>query len=535
MAQQNQNIPLRHPPPQATPVVPLGGGNVPLASLMTPGTNQWQLANQVDQLIAAQFDNKKGLQDIADGLQASLAGIGNQLQDKFNTVDTGLQGVSDHMGQVRDRLKNLEDEANSNSTAVRKLGTDQIHFQDELVQTNNRLRTLMNKVLDANGDPANIRVTGPYALDPNDPRTIPRVPPNTMVFKGGQGSDFLRFLSGFKNLVSMQKYPEDYAKQALRHCMQDKAADTVDKLDHVNQTLEQLYDQYEISFLPPSLSEASKLLFEETKQQSKETVIDYANRLEHNWVRGFPEDYKDARYAALIRHFVKGLQRQRIREAVLRARPKTLLEAKQAALDESAIVDLSKIDIKAAEAMEVGHLDINKLEPKDAQCYECREYGHFARSCPNGKGSSDNNTNFIRYKNRNRSGSGGRRDRRRSSSRDRGRGRSSSRDRSINHVKGGKASRSSSRDGKGSRRSGSNDGRGSRSSSKSKSGKINQMNKKKRYFKLSKKGVKKYGRKRIQEMTNDQISEILEEDEKNGDQTEYEDFVVEDDDDRENF
>ena len=61
------------------------------------------------------------------------------------------------------------------------------------------------------------------------------------------------------------------------------------------------------------------------------------------------------------------------------------------------------------------------------------------------------------------------------------------------------------------------------------------MNKKKRYFKLSKKGVKKYGRKRIQEMTNDQISEILEEDEKNGDQTEYEDFVVEDDDDRENF
>ena len=533
--QQNPNQPLRHPPPGA-PTVPLGGGNVPLASLMTPGTNQWQLANQVDHLITAQLENQKGLQDIADTLKASLAGLGNQLHDKFTTVETSLQGVLDHIDQVRDRLKSLEDEANINNAAVRRAGTEHLHLQDEVTQVNNRLRQLTNKILDVNGEPANIRVTGPYALDPNDPRTIPRVPPNTMVFKGGQGSDFLRFLSGFKNLVSMQKYPEDYAKQALRHCMQEKAADTVDKLDHVNQTLEQLYDQYEISFLPPSLSEASKLLFEETKQQSKETVIDYANRLEHNWVRGFPDDYKDARYGALIRHFVKGLQRQRIREAVLRAAPKTLLEAKQTALNESAIVDMSKMDLKAAEAMEVGQLDINKLEPKDAQCYECHEYGHFARACPNSKGSNDRSTNFIRYKSRNRSGSGDRRDRRRSSSRERGRGRSSSRERgrSIHQVKGGKSSRSSSRDGRGSRRSGSRDGRGSRSSSKG--GKINQMNKKKkRYFKISKKGVKKYGRKRIQEMTDEQINEILDEDSKNGDQTEYEDFVIEDDDDKEDF
>ena len=59
--------------------------------------------------------------------------------------------------------------------------------------------------------------------------------------------------------------------------------------------------------------------------------------------------------------------------------------------------------------------------------------------------------------------------------------------------------------------------------------------KKKRYFKISKKGVKKYGRKRIQEMTDEQINEILDEDSKNGDQTEYEDFVIEDDDDKEDF
>ena len=147
------------------------------------------------------------------------------------------------------------------------------------------------------------------------------------------------FRRRFEHCARFNMWNEDQQKLALVNAMIGKAADAIQDLK-VEQfhTAADLLNAYEKRFMPAAQSDIVRIQFDRCRQNARESVLEYHSRLRALYRRAYPQSTDDIQ---LIRRFAFGLANPMVQQMVLRNQPKTYDDALEAALNESAVMDVA--------------------------------------------------------------------------------------------------------------------------------------------------------------------------------------------------
>jgi hypothetical protein len=170
----------------------------------------------------------------------------------------------------------------------------------------------------------------------------------------------------------------------LAYCMRDTAARVIGDIEVGVQgrTLAQMLDLYEARFLPSSASTLAQAKFENSRQETKESIQAYHGRLRDLWHRAYPTAAaRQETQGILVARFVKGLRRIAVRNHVLRSAPTTYLAALEAAQREQSVVYTTEAMTGAAGDTREEPMDITAMD-RGETCHGCGSTYHFVRDCP---------------------------------------------------------------------------------------------------------------------------------------------------------
>ena len=262
-------------------------------------------------------------------------------------------------------VKALQNEVKGLEAAHVKLGNECEADRTELRDARNRIRTMTDLL--ASGTPVVPGQGGGRRVLPN------------LTFEGKESDDWLTFKDSFSNVAKFQRYTGEEIEWALKSCMKGTAALSVMNINHEDQNMPfaALLTQYEEKFMPPAASDLARARFDEARQNTKEDILQFHNRLRTLWARAYPAE-ADPNRDLVIRKFMMGLRHSRIRDQVQRRRPQTFDAALGAAQDENAVIQGGKT---AAVGDGSEPMEINKLDLTKTKCHFCQKMGHIMANC----------------------------------------------------------------------------------------------------------------------------------------------------------
>ena len=122
--------------------------------------------------------------------------------------------------------------------------------------------------------------------------------------------DWKVFLEIFRCTALFYGYNDQQARQALKACLREDAARAVQDINpnQPNLTFDQLVELYEERFMPAAQSATAQAIFDNARQDPKESILQWHARARTLFLRAYPND--DAQNSTqLIRKFVLGLKR----------------------------------------------------------------------------------------------------------------------------------------------------------------------------------------------------------------------------------
>ena len=235
-------------------------------------------------------------------------------------------------------------------------------------------------------------------LQQQPPPQQPRRPTGQKLnqFSNEEGSDdWLVFKRHFQAYAQLNGYNDQEQRLALAGCMVGKAAlatldiDVTANINNVPPTINAVIQLYEARFLPAAASQLSRVRFDQARQGTSESILDYHSRLRSLYNQAYPNNADDT---LLIRRFVMGLRKKELRMQAMRDRPATYAAALVSAQNESSVLQLVKVtELGAApageEPMEIGAINQARRPQPPPQnqvkgtCHFCGQTGHWKRNC----------------------------------------------------------------------------------------------------------------------------------------------------------
>ena len=243
-----------------------------------------------------------------------------------------------------------------------------------------------------------------------------------MTLKEADPIKWKAFRNNFEEAVKFNKWDDETAKGKLRLKVQEEAAETVAAIKFTDGcTLKVALDAYEKIFVHPAGQDLAEAEFQQAKQEAKETILTWANRVRRLFARAYPDE--DLETSKVLRdRFSLGLASRRICQSLRDSpgfreysfedtlnRARTLIanavqcNAHYAATQrKTGMASINAIDIDGHELSESDLAAMNHKKnagkdggPKDAyqkgQCFSCGKFGHVLVDCTHFK------TNLARY------------------------------------------------------------------------------------------------------------------------------------------
>ena len=251
---------------------------------------------------------------------------GEILNESFGFEIQGEEAVPQGDHNITNMPLNLEDMAAELDTLRRELQTAQQNdhmLRGEIQGLQDRLAHVADDAQRNRGDAANGR---PGILRPD-------------TFGQKDQESWPNFRRRFEHCAAFNGWSESQMKLALVNAMVGKAADAVRDInvnDHL--TVQDMLVAYEQRFLPKAESDIVRIQFDRCRQGARESVLEFHSRLRALFRRAYPNAADDVQ---LIRRFAFGLANPFVQQMVLRKQPDTYVEALDAALNESAVLDVT--------------------------------------------------------------------------------------------------------------------------------------------------------------------------------------------------
>lgn len=321
---------------------------------------------------------------IADAIAAKEASL-TKMTAAYNQLKSAADTIKDQKAQADDYIKQLEKE-------TKVLAVDKADLQNQLktVRRSNMSGVSSPGTPNVFSTPVRTNSTTLASGSSAGGATHARPLPATLVFHGKENEDYVSFRDKFATAVELNAYTDAQAKLGLKLCMKDSAARAVAVIDHRddNNTVDDVLKQYDALFLNPAASELAVTKFEQAVQQAKEDVLQFHSRVGALFLRAHPHLQHEP--AIAIRVFSNGLRKIKIKEAVMRASPKTYSEALTAAQIEQSVYErVYPAAVDGAFGYD-GPSSKNSSDTRDTvnevtastECYGCGKRGHIKAYCP---------------------------------------------------------------------------------------------------------------------------------------------------------
>ena len=260
-------------------------------------------------------------------------------------------------------------------------------MRGELNQAQDHSRELVNQVRQLQAQINEMEQNRPVGANAPRPGILK---PDTFGHK--EQESWPNFRRRFEHCARFNGWDSEQQKLALVSAMVGKAADAVGDLKVENfLDCQQMLEAFEKRFMPASQSDIVRIQFDRCRQNARESVLEFHARLRALYRRAYPNSTDDTQ---LIRRFAFGLANPLVQQMVLRKQVQKYDDALEAALNESAVMDVtqtlrsgvssstnllpSTTGLTASEGgpepMEIGALGPN-------ECMFCGRTGHWKSKC----------------------------------------------------------------------------------------------------------------------------------------------------------
>ena len=260
-------------------------------------------------------------------------------------------------------------------------------MRGELSQARDHSQELINQIRQLQGQVNELERARPAGANSTRPGILK---PDTFGQKDHES--WPNFRRRFEHCARFNCWDSEQQKLALVSAMVGKAADAIGDLKVEQfQDCKGMLDAFEKRFMPAAQSDIVRIQFDRCRQNARESVLEFHARLRALYRRAYPQSNDDTQ---LIRRFAFGLANPLVQQMVLRKQVQSYDAALEAALNESAVMDVTetlRAGVSSAnnllpsataltaseggpEPMEIGALGSN-------ECMFCGRTGHWKSKC----------------------------------------------------------------------------------------------------------------------------------------------------------